>query len=224
MNEKPAGHAAAPPPLQRILTLEVEAAGFPLAQGLAAAGYTVDTVTRPEQLAAALERETYQAVVLDLSTRGRAEEVLGVASETLDSINAREGTWRPAVLAVWPSRARGDLASSLHVDVTIPTRKIEQLIHEVEGAVVARRLDHALEENDRLRKSVLFARHTAHELAQPLTTILARAQLLRSVLKPDDPHVRTVSIICDEADRLARMVEEFQHLKGMSGSGSERKG
>jgi len=71
-------------------------------------------------------------------------------------------------------------------------------------------------ENERLSRAVLFARQTAHDLAQPLTTILARAQLLRNRLKPEDPSYRAVSIICDEADRLARMVEEFQKLKEMS--------
>lgn len=77
-------------------------------------------------------------------------------------------------------------------------------------------LDAALKEVERLRQAVAFARTTAHDLAQPLTTILARTQLLMNTIKPEDPHYRVVSIICAESERLANLTGEFSKLKEMA--------
>ena len=76
-------------------------------------------------------------------------------------------------------------------------------------------LDAALREIERLKQTVAFARTTAHDLAQPLTTILARTQLLMNAIKPEDPHYRAVSIICAETERLAGVAGEFNKLKEM---------
>ena len=65
----------------------------------------------------------------------------------------------------------------------------------VEAALALRRLEEARGEVARLREAVLFARSTAHDLAQPLTTILARTQLLLRNLQPDDPSRRAVGIV-----------------------------
>ena len=205
--------AAVFPP--RVLTLEHDATASPMGQALTDAGYSVDTVSRAADLAAALDRGAYDAVLLDLSPRGTADEVLGAAGDLLADLQSSPRDARPAVIAVWPSRGRGDRGGHLQVDMTIATRSTGQILREVEGAIAARRLARATEEIERLRRTVLFARQTAHDLAQPLTTILARAQLVKNSLKPDDPHMRAVSIICDEADRLAQMMEAFQKLKEM---------
>ena len=84
-------------------------------------------------------------------------------------------------------------------------------------------LDAALRDVERLQQTVAFARTTAHDLAQPLTTILARAQLLMSSMKPEDPHYRAVSIICTEAGRLAEAAGEFSKLKEMASESAARK-
>ena len=85
-------------------------------------------------------------------------------------------------------------------------------------------LDAALREIQRLRQTVAFARTTAHDLAQPLTTILARAQLLMSSIKPDDPNYRAISVICTETERLASAVSEFGKLKEMAAEPGARNG
>lgn len=72
------------------------------------------------------------------------------------------------------------------------------------------------EELLRLRKSVEFARKTAHDLAQPVTVISARAQLLLNRLETDDPNRRAVEVISQEANRLVSLMEEFQSLKEMA--------
>ena len=78
------------------------------------------------------------------------------------------------------------------------------------------KLEAALVEVERLRQTISFARTTAHDLAQPLTTILARSQLLMSAIKPGDPHYKAISIICAESERLAGVVERFSKLKEMA--------
>lgn len=77
-------------------------------------------------------------------------------------------------------------------------------------------LDAALREIERLRETVAFARAKAHDLAQPLTTILARSQLLMNAIKPEDPHYRAISIICAETERLADTAAEFNRIKAMA--------
>jgi len=72
------------------------------------------------------------------------------------------------------------------------------------------------QENGRLREAVSYARTTAHDLAQPLTTILARSQLLLSKAGPDDPSHKPLKVISDEATRLADLIVKFQKLKEMS--------
>ncbi len=74
----------------------------------------------------------------------------------------------------------------------------------------------ALEENARLRDAVSFARTTAHDLAQPLTTIMARSQLLLSKARPDDPSYKPLEVISGEAERLAELIVKFQKLKEMA--------
>ena len=69
---------------------------------------------------------------------------------------------------------------------------------------------------ERLTRAVLHARKTAHDLAQPLTTILARSQMLLARLDPQDPHRNAVSVICQESDRLAQIVTGFQQLRELA--------
>ena len=219
-HDQAAIEAACPPPPPRVLALDTRAAASLLAPVLEAAGCEVDTVASPSELAAALGRQTYDAVVLDLSTPGMAQLVMDDAGDALSVLGAGKEEPRPAVVAVvaalaMPPSGPGPEAK-LGAIVTVTARDANEAARQVEGSVNARRLHHAMEEIVRLRNTVLFARQTAHDLAQPLTTILARAQLLRHNLKADDPHSRAVNIFCDEADRLARMMEEFQKLKVMS--------
>lgn len=74
-----------------------------------------------------------------------------------------------------------------------------------------------MEENRRLQEALSYARETAHELAQPLTTVLARSQLLLTRCAPDDPQRPALETISREATRLADLLERFQRLKEMTG-------
>ena len=57
------------------------------------------------------------------------------------------------------------------------------------------------------------AQAAAHDLSQPLTTILARAQLLLAKMPENDPLYRPLSIIAQEAERLAQTVQRLQVLR-----------
>ena len=50
---------------------------------------------------------------------------------------------------------------------------------------------------------------TAHELNQPLTSVMGYAELLKKRMSPDDPHLRTVEIILRESERIAEIVRKI---------------
>ena len=52
----------------------------------------------------------------------------------------------------------------------------------------------------------------AHELNQPLTSVMGYAQVLLRKLGPTDAHVGAVKTILDEADRMAAIVRKLGGL------------
>lgn len=68
-------------------------------------------------------------------------------------------------------------------------------------------------EIERMQRAMEEVRAAAHDMSQPLTTILARAQLLMAGMPETDPIYRPISIISQEAERLARTVQRFQVLR-----------
>jgi signal transduction histidine kinase len=61
-----------------------------------------------------------------------------------------------------------------------------------------------------MRRSAEAARTASHDLSQPLTTIVARSHLLLESMTEVDPGYRPVSIISQEAERLARALEKMK--------------
>lgn len=52
----------------------------------------------------------------------------------------------------------------------------------------------------------------AHELNQPLTSVMGYAELLRRKMTPDDPHYRAVDTILSEATRMAEIVKKIGRI------------
>ena len=50
---------------------------------------------------------------------------------------------------------------------------------------------------------------TAHELNQPLTSVMGYAELLKKKMQPDDANYRAVDIILREAERMAEIVRKI---------------
>jgi len=55
-------------------------------------------------------------------------------------------------------------------------------------------------------------RKAAHDLTQPLTTIVARAKLLLESVEEGDPSRRAIAIIAQESERLAKSVDRIREL------------
>ncbi len=66
-----------------------------------------------------------------------------------------------------------------------------------------------LEESERNAVIVALAGTAAHELNQPLTSVMGYAELLRRKLKEEDPSYRAVDIIYREAERMAELVRRI---------------
>ncbi len=52
----------------------------------------------------------------------------------------------------------------------------------------------------------------AHEINQPLTSIIARTDLLMTDMQKDKPLYRSIKVISDEAKRVAYLVQQIGNL------------
>ncbi len=182
-----------------------------LAAALQAAGEEILVVTAAEELASMAQAAPLEVFVIDLSDRPSAAKKR-VGFPALDQAPP------PFVIALTAGGAPAE--APLAIDLFLPAEDLPRAVREVRGALALRRLAALADEVETLRAAVMHARRTAHDLAQPLTTIMARAQLLAGRLKPDDPNARPIGIICEESDRLARLINEFQRLREMTAGAS----
>jgi len=183
---------------------------------LSGAGCELLSVETVSDLTQHLSATRFDAVLLDLTALDPQPDVLSEIGLAITDSKGRDPSSRTFVLALTHAGEPFEPAT-LPVDRWIAAQHQDRALREVEGAIASRLLREALDEVDRLRRAILLARHTAHELAQPLTTVLTRAQLLLGKTQEDDPHRRPIAIICQEADRLAQIVERFSQLKVMAG-------
>lgn len=214
---KPARGEALPRPahpVARILAVDSAGRGLPVARNLARLGHDVATVTTVADLKSRIESGPCDAVLVDLTGAPPAGALLEEVASLLAASRSDPDATPPAVVALGTG---GDAAPGVRFepDAWIGAGDAARAAAEAEAAITSLRLTRAAEEIERLRGAVRHARRTAHELAQPLTTILARAQLLLAKVEADDPRHRMVSIINGEADRLAKLVLEFQKLREM---------
>jgi PAS domain S-box-containing protein len=69
-----------------------------------------------------------------------------------------------------------------------------------------------LERSERQAMIVELAGTAAHELNQPLTSVMGYAELLKRKLKEEDPSFRAVDIIFREAERMAEIVRKIGRI------------
>jgi signal transduction histidine kinase len=53
---------------------------------------------------------------------------------------------------------------------------------------------------------------TAHELNQPLTSVMGYSELLKKKMTPEDPSFRAIDIILREAERMAEIVRKIGRI------------
>jgi PAS domain S-box-containing protein len=82
-------------------------------------------------------------------------------------------------------------------------RRIEEKLSQVQRR---------LQLTERQAVAVELAGVAAHELNQPLTSILGYAEMLRRRLPEDDPSRKAVTTICQEADRMASIVRKIGQI------------
>ena len=73
-----------------------------------------------------------------------------------------------------------------------------------------------LEESKRNAVLMALAGTTAHELNQPLTSVLGFAELLKRKLKQDDEAYKRVDTIFREAERMKEIVKKIGKLRASS--------
>ena len=66
-----------------------------------------------------------------------------------------------------------------------------------------------LQQTERAALIAELAGTAAHELNQPLTSIMGYSELLRRRLREDDPTARSIDIIYREAERMAEIVRKI---------------
>jgi hypothetical protein len=226
-------------PSSRVLILEGPSTPL-LVEALRGQGESVICAASLSEIEALMaQAPKFDAVVLDLSVetpmapssgQGATRKSARGAKPSADGEVPQPGAQGPpgpdepfvlAFTAGGTSLAEVPPGDGVRVGVCVPAGDTERALREVRGALAQRRLAVVMEELERLRAAVMHARRTAHDLAQPLTTIMARAQLLAGKLKPEDPHARPVGIICEESEKLANLIEQFQRLKAIAtGPGS----
>ena len=73
-------------------------------------------------------------------------------------------------------------------------------------------VEERLEESEKNAVIVALAGTTAHELNQPLTSVMGYAELLKRRLKEEDVSYKPVDIIYREAERMAEIVRKIGRI------------
>jgi PAS domain S-box-containing protein len=83
---------------------------------------------------------------------------------------------------------------------------LRELVRTEERLVVTQE---KLEKSERQAMIAELAGTAAHELNQPLTSVMGYAELIRRKLKPEDPLYRPIDVIVGEAERMAEIVRKI---------------
>jgi len=63
-----------------------------------------------------------------------------------------------------------------------------------------------------LKETYQELRKICHDMNQPLTVIMARADLMKTKLSPDDPNAKAVETILQETERLAQLILKLSRI------------
>ncbi len=140
----------------------------------------------------------------------------GEASEVMQLIRSEEhgGTGR-----LTPPTHRDVVAGDgIRIPVLLSAALVSVHGREVATVGVVRDLrerlaiEQRLAESERLGVLAELAGTTAHELNQPLTSVMGYAELLRRKLDDDDPRMKAATTILREAERMAAIVKQIGQI------------
>jgi len=194
----------------RALVLSADQSLAPLAGALADRKIEVESASSIAAFSSALASRFWPALVLDLVSFPDEPAVWSAVA------GARKGEdGRPPFVAAVTADGQTPSAGASPANLCVSRLRVLDAVDPLALAVASSRLAEAMSEITRLRAAVVYARDTAHDLAQPLTTVLGRAQLLAMTAKAGEKHHKGVTIIAQEADRMATITERFTQLKVM---------
>ena len=157
-----------------------------------------------------------KVLVQELYEHGRAKEIMrllrspekggvGLAHGVETEIRARDGSMIPILLSaavIYDDEGREIATTGFFTDVR-EQRAMERRLKEAQAALIQTEKQAAVAE---------LAGSAAHELNQPLTAVMGYAELLLKKLAPEDPHVKIVRTIYEEAERMAAVVKKIGRI------------
>lgn len=158
-----------------------------------------------EAIAGLTARDLYapgaaQDLVQRIRDSGPGLRVEGYRTEILP----RTGEWVPVTVAASLLEEDGEEMAWVAI-----------LVDQRERIDVEKRLataEEKLKEGERQAMIAELAGAAAHELNQPLTSVMGYADLLRRRVPPGDPSARPVEIIYREAERMAEIVRKIGRI------------
>ena len=153
-----------------------------------------------------VERLYPEGVARQIMAELRAGEHGGVGrlEPTRRHILSRTGELVPVSLTASIVYERGREVASVGVLSDLRDRlRIEQRLQQAQEKLVVSEKQALIAE---------LAGTTAHELNQPLTSIMGYAELLRRKMSPQDAHYRAIDIIFREAERMAEIVRKIGRI------------
>ncbi len=146
----------------------------------------------------------------------------GVARQIMSELRADD---RGGVGRLEPSRREILTKDNERVPVTLAASIVYEDGREVASVGIVSDLRERIKIEERLQqaqeklllteKQALIAElagTTAHELNQPLTSVMGYAELLRRKLQPEDNNFRAIDIILREAERMAEIVRKIGRI------------
>lgn len=154
--------------------------------------------------------------VSELYATGMAREIMrnlrspekggvGFAAGMETEIKSRDGSMVPILLSaavIYDDEGREIATTGFFTDLR-EQRAMERRLKEAQAALIQTEKQAAVAE---------LAGSAAHELNQPLTAVMGYAELLLKKLAPDDPHVKIVKTIYEEAERMAAVVKKIGRI------------
>jgi PAS domain S-box-containing protein len=153
--------------------------------------------------------------VVRLYPPGVAREVMRLIRNPEPSGYGRLADYRVDMLSADEQPIQVKLSASLVLDNGQPIGSVGIFTDIRDKLRIQAELEHAQEELRSREKQALLAElagAAAHELNQPLTSVIGYAELLRRQLSASPQHLTSLKIIVDEAERMAEIVRKVGRI------------
>jgi PAS domain S-box-containing protein len=150
--------------------------------------------------------------VKELYPPGVAQQVMAQLRDPQIRVRGRLGAYRQEIVAKNGERVPVSMTASIIYEGERESATVGIFTDLRDRVQLERKLsdvENRLEESEKTSVIVELAGTAAHELNQPLTSVMGYADLLKRKLKEDDFAYRPVEIIYREAERMAEIVRKI---------------